>query len=447
MTRSSTKELFTPFKEPEQKFQSSRKLLKTLSLDESRSLEFNLFSDLEEYYEEEVAETMAETIEQYMSKTRADYGLRIARPKIDDKYSFELKGQILKELRDNTFGGLNHKDANEHIKKVLEIVDLFHIPNITLDQVMLRAFLMSLTGHESLAKKQTSRCEQCKGPHYTKDFPLKEEGKPFEEAYYTQFGGPFQGGDRAAAPGFYQRNNANPSYQEHMKSMEETLSKFMSESTKRHEENSNMIKEIQDSMDADVQNQGALIKTLEIQIGKISKELAALDHQKTVLSTTHAKIDVFKKKITSRVGDEKIIFKSVKPANSLIKRVYMLSLKEIMELNLEARLMEETLVLNRSLDPLYGDYIKLNDLNVPLKLRLDQVDDLMPTIKEGEVIDEPMIDIIKTWNNKSFDEYPSFCDFDRKIHIDCVYNLIFSCMIGSQYAVFQFMDTAYWSLV
>ncbi|GKA55413.1 hypothetical protein Tco_0754362 [Tanacetum coccineum] len=29
------------------------------------------------------------------------------------------------------------------------------------------------------------RCEQCKGPHYTKDFPLKEEGKTLEEAYYT----------------------------------------------------------------------------------------------------------------------------------------------------------------------------------------------------------------------------------------------------------------------
>ncbi|GJY23477.1 hypothetical protein Tco_0397135 [Tanacetum coccineum] len=27
--------------------------------------------------------------------------------------------------------------------------------------------------------------EQCKGPHYTKDCPLKEEGKTLEEAYYT----------------------------------------------------------------------------------------------------------------------------------------------------------------------------------------------------------------------------------------------------------------------
>ncbi|GKD86785.1 hypothetical protein Tco_1357939 [Tanacetum coccineum] len=83
-------------------------------------------------------------------------------------------------------------------------------------------------------------CERCKGPHYTKDWPLKEEGKTLEEAYYTQFGGPFQGGGyRATTLGFYQRNNANPSYQERRQSMEDTLIKFMGESSKRHEENSN----------------------------------------------------------------------------------------------------------------------------------------------------------------------------------------------------------------
>ncbi|GKF29802.1 hypothetical protein Tco_0096144, partial [Tanacetum coccineum] len=59
--------------------------------------------------------------------------------------NFELKGQFLKELRTNTFSGSDHEDANKHIEKVLEIVDLFHIPNITIDQVMLRAFPMSLT--------------------------------------------------------------------------------------------------------------------------------------------------------------------------------------------------------------------------------------------------------------------------------------------------------------
>ncbi|GJW20981.1 hypothetical protein Tco_0031603 [Tanacetum coccineum] len=118
-------------------------------------------------------------------------------------------------------------------------------------------------------------CEQCKGPHYTKDCPLKEEGKTLEEAYYTQFGGPFQGGGyRATAPGYYQRNNTNPSYQEQRQSMEDTLRKFMGELAKRYEENSNFIKEIRASTDGAIRNQGASIKTLEIQIRQMSKSIS-----------------------------------------------------------------------------------------------------------------------------------------------------------------------------
>ncbi|GJR64073.1 hypothetical protein Tco_0010138 [Tanacetum coccineum] len=121
---------------------------KTLSIDELRSPDFNLFSD-QEYSEEEEAETMAKTMEQHMSKTRADYGSGVARPKIEYNDNFEPKGQFLKELRTNTFSGSNHEDANEHVEKVLEIVNLFHIPNITIDQVMLREFPMSLNGATS----------------------------------------------------------------------------------------------------------------------------------------------------------------------------------------------------------------------------------------------------------------------------------------------------------
>ncbi|GKE54785.1 mitochondrial proton/calcium exchanger protein-like protein isoform X1 [Tanacetum coccineum] len=406
-------------------------------------------------------------------------------------------------------------------------------------------------------------CEQCKGPHYTKDCPQKEEGKTLEEAYYTQFGGPFQGGGyRVTALGYYQRNNANPSFQERRQSMEETLSKFTSESAKRHEENFNLIKEIRASTDAAIRNQGASIKTLKIQIGQMSKVLqekgfrslpsltetnprdqvksisttieadsnsirhigstqyaVSTGHNRTLedhycegegnygpkfteayeaslinnaipqkkknpgsftlpcfindfcfdnalvdigasvsvmplstylnlglgelahtrltveladrtmkypkgiaenvlvgigkftflidfiildmpedikvplilgrpfLSTARAKIDVYKRKITLRVGEEKIILKSIKPASSLIKRVYMLSLRERMELDLEVRHMGETLVLNRSLNPFSEDYIELYDLNEPFELRRNQGDDLMPTIEEGEVIE------------------------------------------------------------
>ncbi|GKA20069.1 DNA-directed DNA polymerase [Tanacetum coccineum] len=118
-------------------------------------------------------------------------------------------------------------------------------------------------------------CELCKGPHYTKDCPLKEEVKTLEEAYYTQFGTPFQpeGQYRATGPGFSQRNNGNSSYPTRRETMEESLSKFMTESAKRHEENSNIIKEIRASTDAAIRNQGASIKTLELQIEQMSKVL------------------------------------------------------------------------------------------------------------------------------------------------------------------------------
>ncbi|GJV00669.1 hypothetical protein Tco_1329939 [Tanacetum coccineum] len=138
---------------------------------------------------------------------------------------------------------------------------------------------------------------------------------------------------------------------------------------------------------------------------------------------------------------KKIIFTSVKPASSLIKRVYMLSLRERMELDLEARLMGETLVINRSLDPLNGDYIELNDLNEPFELRRNQGDDLMPTIEEGEVIEE-----FRTRDDEldtGIDDYPSYCDYDKKIHIDCAHNLKFSCMIGFEFTHANFFPLLY----
>ncbi|GJZ10183.1 hypothetical protein Tco_0544942 [Tanacetum coccineum] len=111
-------------------------------------LPFNLLSD-QEYSEDEEAKAMAETMEQYMSKTRTDYESGVARPKIDSNNQFELKGQFLTQLQENTFSSSNNEDANERIEKVLKIVDLFHVPNITIDQLMLRVFSISLTGAAS----------------------------------------------------------------------------------------------------------------------------------------------------------------------------------------------------------------------------------------------------------------------------------------------------------
>ncbi|GJV11264.1 putative reverse transcriptase domain-containing protein [Tanacetum coccineum] len=137
------------------------------------------------------------------------------------------------------------------------------------------------------------------------------------------------------------------------------------------------------------------------------------------LSTARAKIDAYKRKITLRAG-----------------------LRERMELDLEARLMGETLVLNRSLDPIFGDFIELNDLNKPLEFRRNQGDDLIPTIEEGEVIEEFKARNDTRMINEIFG-YPSDHDHDRKIHLDYAYNLKFSCMIGFEVVHANFFPVLY----
>ncbi|GKB22569.1 DNA/RNA polymerases superfamily protein [Tanacetum coccineum] len=75
------------------------------------------------------------------------------------------------------------------------------------------------------------------------------------------------------------------------------------------------------------------------------------------LYTSHAKIDGFKIKIALRVRNDKIVFKSDDPTSNIIKWVYVLGIKERMELDLEARLMDEALILDRSQDPKFGDFL------------------------------------------------------------------------------------------
>lgn len=86
------------------------------------------------------------TIEQYMARTRANFGTSVVRPTIDNDTGFKIKGQFLKELRDTPFNGSDDEDSNEHIEKVFEIADMFHVPKVTKDQVMLCIFPKTLVG-------------------------------------------------------------------------------------------------------------------------------------------------------------------------------------------------------------------------------------------------------------------------------------------------------------
>ncbi|GKE18476.1 putative reverse transcriptase domain-containing protein, partial [Tanacetum coccineum] len=290
-------------------------------------------------------------------------------------------------------------------------------------------------------------CEQCKEPHYTKDYPLLEKEKPKRSGVLNRNLVDLisSGGYRQTTPDFIKGTTQILRASISVMPLLSYLNLGLGELA-----HTKLTVELADMT---VKYLKIITKNVLVRIGKFTFpiDFIILDMPKDIkvplilerpfLSIARAKIDVYKRKITLRAGREKISFKSVKLASSLIKRVYMLSLREKMELNLEATLMGETLVINRSLDPLNGDYIELNDLNEPFELRRNQDDDLMPTVEEGEVIDEfrardEDLDI-------GIDDYPSYCNDDKKIHIDCAHNLKFSCMIGFNFTYVNFRPLLY----
>nr|GEW25100.1 hypothetical protein [Tanacetum cinerariifolium] len=252
--------------------------------------------------------------------------------------------------------------------------------------------------------------------------------------------------------------------------MEESLSKFMEESAKRHKENSNLIKEIQASMNVAIRNQGASIKALEIQIGKMSKV--------TVPFLIHLYDDCYDEEeglyglknfdaysIGTTLLDDALPHKEKDPMSKLAPTKLIVELAdrtmkrpnriaENVLVGFDKKFFVEFIVLDRPEDiktPLILGRSFLSTAHakidvfkrkITLRFRNDKVVFKESTIKEGKVIDELMMDIVKTRCDDEFlerlDEYPGYCDFDRKIHIDCAYNLQFSCMID--FVVIENMD-------
>ncbi|GJY09701.1 hypothetical protein Tco_0377886 [Tanacetum coccineum] len=62
----------------------------------------------------------------------------------------------MRELRRKIFIGTDDEDAYEHVRMVLEIVDLFHFPGVTHDAIMLRVFSNNTQGTSLEMERQTS---------------------------------------------------------------------------------------------------------------------------------------------------------------------------------------------------------------------------------------------------------------------------------------------------
>ncbi|GJT07185.1 gag-pol polyprotein [Tanacetum coccineum] len=399
--------LVQPFKNPERVFRSSRKLSKTRSLDYLSSSEFNLISDPKDQFEEEETETMTEpTMEEYMTKTRDGYGL-------DNEDADE---HIEKVLEIERFKELLLRCPQHYLTDMQEVISFYKGLDVPTRQILdskgvipsmkaadANKAIQDMVDHSQKWHNGTStRCRSTETSDGLAAIQaqlnnLGREIKKVNEKVYDAQGSYELKDFDAYSIGTTLLDDALPPKEKDPRSF--TLPCII---------NNLCFNKALADLGASNRDLKGIAENVLVGIDKFVFPvyfivLDMLEDIKTplilgrpFLSTAHAKIDVFKRKITLRVGNDKVMFKSDKPTSNIIKRVHALSLRERIELDLKDRLIGEALILNRSLDPLYEDYIKLNDLNEPLELSRNQVDDLEPTIKEGEVVDEPMKDIVKT---------------------------------------------------
>nr|GEX11418.1 hypothetical protein [Tanacetum cinerariifolium] len=117
------------------------------------------------------------TMKQYLALTRGNQSPGVVKPKIGGNVNFEIKSQFMRELRKYTFFKNKNDDAHEHVERVLDIVSLFNILEVSHDAVMLRVFLITLTG----AAKQ---CVDRLPPETIRDETLYQAWEQYNDLLY-----------------------------------------------------------------------------------------------------------------------------------------------------------------------------------------------------------------------------------------------------------------------
>ncbi|GJW18457.1 la-related protein 1B-like protein [Tanacetum coccineum] len=140
MTRSSNTRICTPFANPERQFRA-RKDTTPISVHNIYSFYESKSSDAES---REIGEVDIETLtmEQYLALDHRDTSRGIRRPEIGRNVDFEIRGQFLRELKDNIFSWNENEDAHEHVGRILEIPSLFNTLGVSRDAIMLRIFIL-----------------------------------------------------------------------------------------------------------------------------------------------------------------------------------------------------------------------------------------------------------------------------------------------------------------
>ncbi|GKA81606.1 hypothetical protein Tco_0788298 [Tanacetum coccineum] len=182
----------------------------------------------------------------------------------------------MRELRRKLFAGTDDEDAHEHVRRILDIVDLFHFPSITHDAVMLRVFPITLKGRalrwkkrlpvgydETTTKEKINDIpdnvdaiqESFKEAHPTKKCPLKKEDKVGEQSKY-------------------------------MRSLEETIIKFFDESIKKQATDDEWIRKFIENTESNIRAIKTTTKNLEEKAYQLTQTILTNTGEKLKAKTT-----------------------------------------------------------------------------------------------------------------------------------------------------------------
>ncbi|GJV42401.1 hypothetical protein Tco_1420841 [Tanacetum coccineum] len=262
MTQNSNTKIFTPFANTKRQFRA-RKDTMPISVHNIYSFYVCKLSNAES---EEMGEVDIETLimEQYLALNSGDIRIGVRKLEIDGNVDFEIKGQFLRELRDNTYPGNENEDAHEHVGRILEIASLFNTPNSTR-----QAIVKKIREEKGLPRKT----------------PAEKLGTFAEKV------------------------------KRHIKEEQEKGERLL-ESLEKEPVNTPLANTIRKMPD--------YTKCLqELVIEKIKNKEASMDNKvpinvkRPMLATAHARIDIFGRKISLEVGMEKVIFNANEGKTSL----------------------------------------------------------------------------------------------------------------------------------
>ncbi|KAJ9538900.1 hypothetical protein OSB04_031633 [Centaurea solstitialis] len=272
--RKITTELLEPFEEPEREFRKRNKKKSKANKVRPRALNFEMGDEAPMWTARRTAPTVPTN--------------PITKPDLNK----EISRKPLHMIKDLTFDGKNDSNPIVHMENFVDRCDLFKTEEGQDDAICLRVFPLTLTEEarawlRSLEPSYEPRsdpfnkmkgrqypkhgnvgCEECKGPHLTKDCPNRPTMTPEEVNYLNR--GDYQGrwsNNRnfiPRPPGFFAPNQQTQRMDgEPRVSIEDRLLQFM-----------DAQKKLNDEVGSYLRNHQSTIQNLELQVGCVSQLLS-----------------------------------------------------------------------------------------------------------------------------------------------------------------------------